>query len=83
MRTVLSIVSLAIFLSGTTAALSADAAVRVRDAPVVKKHAVYGCKRGRCACPRGDYCYPLYGAYGPWGGKGYWSGYSYYYSARW
>ena len=32
------------------------------------------CYRG---CPDGLSCYPLYGAYGPWGGKGYWRSYTY------
>jgi hypothetical protein len=31
------------------------------------------CHRG---CPDGISCYPLYGHYGPWGGRAYWSEYS-------
>jgi len=27
-------------------------------------------------CPDGMSCAPLYGAYGPYGGQGYWGGYS-------
>ena len=32
------------------------------------------CYRG---CPDGISCYPLYGHYGPYGGRSYWSSYSY------
>lgn len=28
------------------------------------------------ACPDGNSCAPLYGAYGPWGGTAYWGGYT-------
>ena len=37
-----------------------------------------GCRRHRIAyrCPDLS-CYPLYGAYGPYGGMAYWSAYSY------
>ena len=47
----------------------------------------YGCewRRRHYRCPDRLYCYPLYGAYGPYGGVGYWSTYSYgydYYSYR-
>jgi len=27
-------------------------------------------------CPDGYSCYPLYGAYGPYGGKAYWAAYT-------
>lgn len=39
----------------------------------------YGCPRYRIttSCPDRLSCYPLYGAYGPYGGVGYWSAYSY------
>jgi hypothetical protein len=30
----------------------------------------------RPVCPEGYGCYPLYGAYGPWGGTAYWSSFS-------
>ncbi len=39
-----------------------------------------GCVLHRvCArpCPDGYSCYPLYGAYGPYGGGAYWASYSY------
>jgi hypothetical protein len=32
------------------------------------------CPRG---CPDSVSCFPLYGAYGPWGGRAYWGAYSY------
>jgi hypothetical protein len=32
------------------------------------------CLRG---CPDGNSCYPLFGAYGPYGGLAYWGAYSY------
>lgn len=38
-----------------------------------------GCKWHRvCSrpCPDGYSCYPLYGAYGPYGGVAYWGGYT-------
>jgi hypothetical protein len=39
-----------------------------------------GCNSHRvCArpCPDGYSCYPLYGAYGPYGGGAYWASYTY------
>lgn len=36
-----------------------------------------GCRWHRVRCPDRLSCYPLYGAYGPYGGVGYWSAYSY------
>jgi hypothetical protein len=37
------------------------------------------CVGGRCrvACPPYSPCFPLYGAYGPIGGTGYWGAYTY------
>jgi hypothetical protein len=29
------------------------------------------------SCPDGISCFPLYGAYGPYGGVGYWAAYTY------
>ena len=34
------------------------------------------CRGYRCGCPDRYSCYPLYGAYGPYGGVPYWSAYS-------
>jgi hypothetical protein len=33
--------------------------------------------RCRVVCPDGYSCHPLYGAYGPYGGVGYWGAYSF------
>ena len=33
--------------------------------------------RCRIACPDGYSCHPLYGAYGPYGGVGYWGAYTF------
>jgi hypothetical protein len=39
----------------------------------------YGPCRSRCRiiCPDRYSCYPLYGAYGPYSGQGFWGGYTY------
>jgi hypothetical protein len=45
-----------------------------------------GCEWRRAClrdCPDGISCFPLYGAYGPWGGRAYWGAYSYPYNYRW
>jgi len=33
-------------------------------------------RRYYVGCPDGYSCYPLYGAYGPYGGKAYWAAYT-------
>ena len=33
--------------------------------------------RCRIVCPDRYYCYPLYGAYGPYGGTAFWGAYTY------
>ena len=40
-----------------------------------------GCRQHRpiYRCPDGVSCYPLYGAYGPYGGAAYWGAYTYSY----
>lgn len=46
----------------------------------------YGCQwqRKLSRCPDRFSCYPLYGAYGPYGGAAYWGAYSYgYHTATW
>jgi hypothetical protein len=42
-----------------------------------------GCRRHRITygCPDRVSCYPLYGAYGPYGGAAYWGAYSYGYQS--
>lgn len=47
--------------------------------PVVSNYPSLGCRPTRgCAkfCPDRYSCYPLYGAYGPYGGPRYWSAYT-------
>jgi hypothetical protein len=47
--------------------------------------AIWRCDPNGCAwrsvcprvCPNGYSCFPLYGAYGPYGGIGYWGAYTY------
>ena len=42
----------------------------------------YGCQKyRRIYCPDRVSCYPLYGAYGPYGGAAYWGAYSYGYQS--
>ena len=64
---------LAIALLNSVAA-AADAPVMVKNVMVKKR--VYQTYRIRGGCPDGVSCYALYGAYGPWGGRAYWSSYS-------
>ena len=40
-----------------------------------------GCRRITYGCPDRVSCYPLYGAYGPYGGAAYWGAYSYGYQS--
>jgi len=64
-------------------------AVQSVDTVLYRCHRIQYCGPAGCewrrvcpqGCPDGVSCYPLYGAYGPWGGKAYWSSYSvpYYY----
>jgi hypothetical protein len=42
---------------------------------VVRRH-VRRVVRRYIGCPDGYSCYPLYGAYGPYGGKAYWAAYT-------
>jgi hypothetical protein len=39
--------------------------------------------RCRVICPDGYSCFPLYGAYGPYGGEAYWGAYTYTGWGRW
>jgi len=44
----------------------------------------YGCRKWRrktYRCPDRVSCFPLYGAYGPYGGAAYWGAYSYGYDS--
>jgi hypothetical protein len=75
-----------------TPSFAADADIGV--APRQPRHyasscpRVWTCRDGACdwqhvcrpvACPDGYGCYPLYGAYGPYGGTAFWSSFSYKY----
>jgi hypothetical protein len=62
-------------------------APRISKAPIIESscRAVWRCgPLGGCGwrrvctsrCADGWSCYPLYGAYGPYGGLGYWAGYT-------
>ncbi|MBN8919923.1 MAG: hypothetical protein J0H62_04335 [Rhizobiales bacterium] len=56
-----------------TVATAAELGIPSARGYVVKRHrhARYrGCASGRYTC------YPLYGAYGPWGGRSYWAAYT-------
>jgi hypothetical protein len=78
--------ALALFASGAlTPGALADEAPPVRHAKRVH-HACTGPHCGpyqpcgarcRIVCPDGYSCAPLYGAYGPYGGVGYWGGYTF------
>lgn len=66
-----------------------SAVAQVNGGPVASSislgcHRVWICRRSGCnwrrvcarICPDGVSCYPLYGAYGPYGGVEYWAGYT-------
>jgi hypothetical protein len=62
----------------------ADEARGVRDKVVRKACTGRDCApyapcgaRCRIICPDGYSCHPLYGAYGPYGGVGFWGAYTY------
>jgi hypothetical protein len=70
----------------------AIAAIQDVETVIYRCHIVQRCGPAGCewhricprGCPDGISCFPLYGAYGPWGGQAYWGGsyslpsYSYY-----
>lgn len=60
-------------------AAAAELAVTSPDlepAPPVRHHVRRLVRRHYVGCPDGYSCYPLYGAYGPYGGRAYWSAYT-------
>jgi hypothetical protein len=86
-RIVLAIaaVSTVMLLSGSASNAVADEAPVVYHSRAVR-HVCHGPRCGpytacgpRCRhlCPGGYWCRPLYGAYGPYGGVGYWGGYTF------
>jgi len=56
--------------------LAADRDLGVTSTRVTTHHR-YGARVVRYGCPDGYGCAPLYGAYGPYGGRAYWSSFSY------
>jgi hypothetical protein len=85
-------IALAATAHGTMAASPAasSAIQRAAEAADVTSKIFYRCERVRMCdpggcwvkricwrnCPDGISCYPLYGAYGPYGGIGYWGAYT-------
>ena len=59
------------------------------EAPVIRHKRIHVCPGPRCGpytvcgvrcrvvCPDGYSCYPLYGAYGPYGGTRFWGSYTF------
>ena len=73
----------------TAPSLAAELGVapQIREVPAVRTKVVRvaqsrPCVSGHCltsrwrGCPDGYSCYPLYGAYGPYGGRAYWGAYT-------
>jgi hypothetical protein len=79
----------AVFALVSSGSLTPDA--RADEAPLVRhskkiRHTCLGPYCGpyapcgvrcRIVCPDPYYCYPLYGAYGPYGGMAFWGAYTY------
>ena len=83
MRTAWRTAFILLILGG--ASLSANGPLQIRTAQAAPCARIWVCTAGDCgwrricrppSC-RGYECYPLYGAYGPWGGTRYWGSYSY------
>jgi hypothetical protein len=85
---VLATVVIGLVISGATRTADAADAVIPREAGMtplpVNCQDLWRCGPNGCAwrrvctrpCPDGYSCAPLYGAYGPYGGVGYWGGYT-------
>jgi hypothetical protein len=57
--------------------IAAEAAVLTPDGErVVRHHHRHAERRPYLGCPDHYSCYPLYGAYGPYGGQAYWAAYT-------
>lgn len=72
---------LSMALSAGSSATAADAPLEVRPAlvaPVAKARVAQGPTYSyrKRSCPGGYSCYPLYGAYGPYGGVAFWGAYT-------
>lgn len=71
---VAALVAMIALVATVPSAFAADKAVEIRprDGTYVKVRQVHRYLR----CPDRYSCYPLYGAYGPYGGEAYWAAYS-------
>jgi len=78
MQSKLAIFAIAVAVSGLQipVSMAADAPVILRSDSAVVHHRYVQDHRRHVGCPDGYSCYPLYGAYGPYGGRAYWSAYS-------
>ena len=80
--------SVAAIIAISSVALLFASRVQAADLNANKRHfsrsdcGPYGCQRQRklYGCPDRFSCFPLYGAYGPYGGAAYWAAYSYDYT---
>lgn len=62
-----------------TPAVAAEVAITSADVErsrPVRHHVRRAERRHFVGCPDGYSCYPLYGAYGPYGGQSYWAAYT-------
>src|SRR5258708_26060897 len=62
----------------TTPAVAAEVGISydVEQPRTVRHHHRRAERRPYIGCPDGYSCYPLYGAYGPYGGQAYWAAYT-------
>jgi hypothetical protein len=79
-KSIVAIVLTAAFVASIpSVTLAADAGLPVRQHAARHYRVVEECgwRHCRTRCPDRYSCAPLYGAYGPWGGRQYWAAYSY------
>jgi hypothetical protein len=74
----LAIAAVALAVSGLQipVSMAADAPVSPRSDYGAVHHRYARVQHRHLGCPDGYSCYPLYGAYGPYGGPAYWAAYS-------
>jgi hypothetical protein len=73
-RTLLAVAAIGIISS---TGLSATRAAELGARPALQRSASHsGAYAGFYGCTASYYCYPLYGAYGPFGGTPYWGAYT-------
>jgi hypothetical protein len=73
------IAGLLLLSARTTPLIAAEVAVTPSDVErsrAVRHHHRRAERRHYIGCPDGYSCYPLYGAYGPYGGQAYWAAYT-------